>query len=159
MKKMLVFLLLLTAVTMSLHAQVTFADSASTTKSQKKIMQSAGRRVLAFYDWYVRFRKTNHAIPTSHAIIDQNTTARMKNTLADNRFEYDVFMANRFFDDSCSMQLVARKVEKDKITVQAMVKGKYTYTFHVYMTVQQDSWRIDSVVEDEDMKPADEDKG
>lgn len=158
MKKIILFLLVM-AGTLSLEAQVTFTDSASKSKNEKKIMKTAGRRVLAFYDWYLRYRKTNQAIPTAHAVIDQNTTARMKHTLADNRFEYDVFMANRNFDDSCSMQIIARKVEKDKITLQAMVKGKYSYSFHIYMTIQQDSWRIDSVVEDEDMKPSDEDKG
>lgn len=158
MNKSILFLLFM-AGTLSLKAQVTFTDSASTNKKEKKVVQAAGKRALAFYDWYLRYRKTNQAIPTAHAVIDQNTTARMKHTLADNRFEYDVFLANRSFDDSCLLEIIARKIEKNKITLQGRMKGKYANTFHIEMIIQQESWRIDTVAGDEDMTPSEEDKG
>ena len=71
---------------------------------------------------------------------------------AENTAAYDVFMGSDSLDEACHLEVIPAKIEKELISVQVKVSGKYTYSFHVTLRMFKENWCIEDVVNDSEKK-------
>ena len=148
-----IFLILLTGFFfLNAHADVKIGENPLLSKKENKESAVVVKRVANFYGWYLNYINTNKTRPLHHAVIDQNTTKQMHARAAENTAAYDVFMASDSLDEACHLEIIPAKIEKDQISVEVKVSGKYTYSFHVILRLFKENWCIEDVVNDSEKK-------
>ena len=154
-------LLLLLGLFAHLHmmAGITFKDPVSANKKQKKEIAKAGKRVTAFYNWYLNYLAVNQTKPTSHIVLDQYTTPHMRNQALQFHAKYDAFLASPSFDPNCDLLITVQKLEAGRLSLYAEVSGKNNYPFYIDMVIQKGVWCIDLVTDAEDLDPAVDESG
>lgn len=151
MKSWLLFALILTSF--ALHAEVKISSNPLFTKKENKIVKPALTRAVKFYSWYLNYLQKNHSRPLQNLVIDQYTTAHMRDLALTNTSNYDIFLASTDLYNDCDFEIMPEKIESKRIFLKGIVTGKYNYVFHIDMIIQKGNWCIDLVTSEEDMNP------